>query len=208
VAEHPAIHVVDWSIVGNGENRPGPKEKGIVAGRLARRAAKGRSEIMTDDAIAVARARYEAYVSKNRTAIEALIAPDFRFTSPLDNAIDRATHLARCWPNSEHVESFHFIHLVKNGDRVFVTYEGRNKAGNAFRNTEIVTVRGGQITDVEFISAGTCRTEPRVEASWKGSAACRRQARRQAKSPAPVRREPAVHLLGSMGSYLVQSKVP
>ena len=32
---------------------------------------------------------------------------------------------------------------------MFVTYEGRGKDGGAFRNTEIVTVRGGQIVDVE-----------------------------------------------------------
>ena len=53
------------------------------------------------DIVAIARAAYEAYVSKDRAAIEALIAPDFHFTSPLDNRIDRATYFARCWPNSE-----------------------------------------------------------------------------------------------------------
>jgi hypothetical protein len=32
---------------------------------------------------------------------------------------------------------------------VFVTYEGREATGRGFRNTEIVTVRGGQIVEVE-----------------------------------------------------------
>ena len=45
------------------------------------------------DMVAIARGAYESYVSKNRAAIEALIAPDFHFTSPLDNRIDRATTL-------------------------------------------------------------------------------------------------------------------
>jgi hypothetical protein len=56
---------------------------------------------MTQDSRAIARAAYEAYVDKDRAAIEALIADDFHFTSPLDNRLDRATYFARCWPNSE-----------------------------------------------------------------------------------------------------------
>jgi ketosteroid isomerase-like protein len=104
---------------------------------------------MADDIAAIARASYEAFAAKDRAAIEALIADDFHFTSPLDNKIDRATYFARCWPNSDRIESFEFIHLVRDGDRVFVTYEGHGRDGGAFRNTEIVTVRGGQIIEVE-----------------------------------------------------------
>ena len=101
------------------------------------------------DNIAIERAAYEAYVAKDRTAIESLIAPDFHFTSPLDNRIDRATYFARCWPNSETLKGFDFINLVADRDRVFVTYEGRHANGQRFRNTEIVTVRKNQIVDVE-----------------------------------------------------------
>jgi hypothetical protein len=55
---------------------------------------------MAKDIVEIARASYEAYVAKDRAAIEALIAEDFHFTSPLDNRIDRTTYFARCWPNS------------------------------------------------------------------------------------------------------------
>ena len=98
--------------------------------------------------LAIARACYEAYISKDRPAIEALIADDFHFTSPLDNRLDRVTYFERCWPNSLRTEGFDFIHLVPHGDRVFVTYEAR-VAGGAFRNTEIITLRAGRIVDVE-----------------------------------------------------------
>lgn len=104
---------------------------------------------MTNDAVAIARAAYEAYVAKDRAAIEALIPDDFHFSSPLDNRLDRATYLARCWPNSKTTEGFEFIHLVRDGERVFVTYEARVAGGRRFRNTEIVTVRGPQIVEVE-----------------------------------------------------------
>jgi ketosteroid isomerase-like protein len=103
----------------------------------------------TNDAVAIARANYEAYRAKDRAAIEKLIAEDFHFTSPLDNRIDRATYVARCWPNSERIKGFDFINLVPDGDRVFVTYEGHSTNGDIFRNTEIVTVRDGQIVEVE-----------------------------------------------------------
>jgi ketosteroid isomerase-like protein len=104
---------------------------------------------MTQDSRAIARAAYEAYVDKDRAAIEALIADDFHFTSPLDNRLDRATYFARCWPNSETIAAFVFVNLVAYGDRVFVTYEGKSTNGHRFRNTEILTVRDGRITDVE-----------------------------------------------------------
>ena len=102
-----------------------------------------------DGNVAIARAAYEAYVAKDRAAIEMLIGPDFHFTSPLDNRIDRATYFARCWPNSDTIKDFDFINLVADGDRVFVTYEGRRADGRSFRNTEIVTVRQNQIVEVE-----------------------------------------------------------
>ncbi len=104
---------------------------------------------MAKDMVEVARATYGAYVAKDRASIEPLIAEDFHFTSPLDNRIDRTTYFERCWPNSESIAGFEFIHLVPAGDKVFVTYEGRSTDGHTFRNTEILTVRDGQVTDAE-----------------------------------------------------------
>ena len=101
------------------------------------------------DPIALVKACYQAYVTKDRAAIEALLAPDFHFTSPLDNRLDRATYFQRCWPNSESTEAFDFIHLVEQEGRVFVTYEARVKGGRHFRNTELLTTRNGQIAEVE-----------------------------------------------------------
>lgn len=103
----------------------------------------------TNDAVVIARAAYAAYVSKDRAAIEALIADDFHFSSPLDNRLDRDTYFARCWPNSNTTEGFEFIHLVRHDAQVFITYEALGADGHHFRNTEIVTVRGSQIVEVE-----------------------------------------------------------
>jgi ketosteroid isomerase-like protein len=101
------------------------------------------------DPISVARSCYDAYVRKDRAAIEELISSDFHFTSPLDNRLDRDAYLQRCWPNSQQIVAFEFINLVTHEDRVFVTYEGSNVDGGRFRNTEILKIRGEQITDAE-----------------------------------------------------------
>src|SRR5215467_4725712 len=103
----------------------------------------------TDDVVAIARAAYEAYVSKDRGAVEKLIADDFHFTSPLDNRIDRETYFRICWPNSENIKRFDFINLVPDGDRVFVTYEGHGVGGNVLRNTENLSVGEGQHVEDE-----------------------------------------------------------
>lgn len=104
---------------------------------------------MVQDAASVARASFEAYAQRNRAKLEALIADDFHFTSPLDNRIDRKTYFARCWPNSERIEGFEIIQLATFGDKVMVTYEGRAEGGKKFRNTEIHTVRNGKVHEVE-----------------------------------------------------------
>jgi ketosteroid isomerase-like protein len=104
---------------------------------------------MQQDLAAIARASYRAYVEKDRAAIEALLADDFHFTSPLDNRIDRQTYFERCWPTSETISEFDFVHVVADGNRVFVTYEGGRTDGKRFRNTEILTVRDGRVVDVE-----------------------------------------------------------
>jgi ketosteroid isomerase-like protein len=99
---------------------------------------------------AIARASYQAYVDKDRAALDALLAPDFHFTSPLDNRLNRATYFKRCWPNSQNLGRFEFIHIVTAGDRVFVTYEADTASGKRFRNTEVLAIKEGKITEVEI----------------------------------------------------------
>lgn len=87
--------------------------------------------------------------TENDDAVALESDTDFHFTSPLDNRLDRETYFRRCWPNSNTIEGFDIIHLCTDGDRVFVTYEGRNTNGHRFRNSEILTIRDHHIVDVE-----------------------------------------------------------
>jgi ketosteroid isomerase-like protein len=99
--------------------------------------------------LTVARACMKAYVDKDRDALEALLADDFHFTSPIDNALDRAAYLKICWPNSAVMAGFDIIHEADDGDNAFIVYEARTTAGKRFRNCEAYTVRDGKLVATE-----------------------------------------------------------
>jgi ketosteroid isomerase-like protein len=105
--------------------------------------------IVSKTALTVARACLKAYVDKDRAALEALLADDYHFTSPIDNALDRATYLRICWPNSAAMTDVDDIHEVDDGDRAFIVYETRTSAGKRFRNCEMHTVRDGKLVATE-----------------------------------------------------------
>jgi ketosteroid isomerase-like protein len=104
---------------------------------------------MTSSNVAVVQKYFQAYTDKDRAAIEAVVDESFRFSSPWDNRIDRATYFRRCWKVSEAIVSRKAIHTLADGDLVFVTYELALTSGKISRNTEIITLRHGKIVDVE-----------------------------------------------------------
>ncbi|MCK1711272.1 MULTISPECIES: nuclear transport factor 2 family protein [unclassified Bradyrhizobium] len=91
---------------------------------------------------------YRAYETKDREAIEALLTPDFRFSSPLDDRIDRATYFDKCWPNSERTQSFDIKRLWEQDGEVFVHYELRPITGESFQNAELLIGDGNRIREV------------------------------------------------------------
>jgi SnoaL-like domain len=104
---------------------------------------------MNTNPLAVARACLQAYVDKDRAAIEALLAEDFHFTSPIDNALDRDAYMKICWPNSAVTSGFDRIYECEQGERAFIVYEGRTSNGKRFRNSEVYTARGGKLVATE-----------------------------------------------------------
>ena len=97
----------------------------------------------------VVRACFAAYRDKDRAALEALIADDFRFTSPYDDRIDRKTYFERCWPNSDRFKSSRIEKLFAQGDEAFALCKIETLSGAKFRNTEFFRVRGGQLVEVQ-----------------------------------------------------------
>jgi ketosteroid isomerase-like protein len=108
----------------------------------------------------LARRCFEAYQTKDRAALERLLADRFTFTSPYDDHIDRPTYFERCWPNAGTFERFELQHVVVQGDICWVTYEGQSKPGNWFRNTEMLRFSGDQIISVEVFFGLPPHTAP------------------------------------------------
>ena len=104
---------------------------------------------MSRTALAVARACLQAYVDKDRAAIESLLDEDFHFTSPIDNALDRATYMRICWPNSATLARFDAIHEFEQNDRACIVYEAQTSGGKRLRNSEVYTVRNGKLVATE-----------------------------------------------------------
>lgn len=97
----------------------------------------------------VVRAYFGAYESENRGAAELLLADGFTFTSPNDDAIDRATYFERCWPQGDAARAQTIEKIVVEGDKAFVTYTCATGNGKSFRNTEFFTFTGQQIASVD-----------------------------------------------------------
>jgi ketosteroid isomerase-like protein len=92
---------------------------------------------------------YGAYESGDRGVLERILSEGFTFYSPPDPGIDRATYFERCWPHAEQLERFEFVRLFEADDEVVVTYEATRRNGSRFRNTEIFSFNGDQVSRVE-----------------------------------------------------------
>jgi ketosteroid isomerase-like protein len=97
----------------------------------------------------VVRAYFGAYESEDRDAAEQLLSKDFTFTSPNDDAIDRATYFERCWPQGDAARDQTIEAIVVDGQKAFVTYSCATGNGKSFRNTEVITFSGEQIASVD-----------------------------------------------------------
>jgi ketosteroid isomerase-like protein len=97
------------------------------------------------DRLQIARAAYAAFETGDRDAVEAILADDFTFSSPVDVDIDRATFFERCWPNAGRIAAFAFERLAEVADEVVVTYVATRPDGTRFRNTEVLTFAGDRI---------------------------------------------------------------
>lgn len=105
--------------------------------------------------VAVVRASFDAYQRQDRTAAEAVIAPDFRFTSPQDDHIGRTAYFERCFPTAHRFRSSEFRHMTAVDDEtVLAVYEYELHDGARHRNAELLTVRDGRIVETQVFFGG------------------------------------------------------
>lgn len=96
----------------------------------------------------IVRAAYGAYLARQRQAFEDLLADDFTFTSPYDDAIGKAAYFEICWPNHERLVSFDIEKICEDGDEAVVLYRIARQDGKSFRNTEWMRFASGKIRNV------------------------------------------------------------
>lgn len=101
------------------------------------------------------RAVFDSYLAQDRAAAERLAAEDFVFTSPQDDHIDRATFFERCFPTADRFKDHQLLVVVPTeGDDVFVLYEYELEGGQRYRNTEVITVQDGRLTESQVFFGG------------------------------------------------------
>lgn len=103
---------------------------------------------MTDPA-EVVRRLFQAFNEDDRDAAKALVADDYRFTTPMDNGVDKASFFARCWPSDNGVGDFRIVRLFVDGEAVATTFEARTRDGVRIRTAGVNRVRDGQIFEAE-----------------------------------------------------------
>lgn len=92
---------------------------------------------------------FDAYMADDRKAVENAFTDDFRFTTPYDDAIDKATYFERCWTTSAWIERQELEKIFVEGDEAFVTYFCSARDGKRFRNTEFFVFAGDRIERID-----------------------------------------------------------
>jgi ketosteroid isomerase-like protein len=101
------------------------------------------------------RSLFAAYLANDRQHVSAVLADEFRFTSPFDDDLDKAAYFERCWKDTGWIARHDIERIFVRGDEAFVTYLCLATDGRSFRNTEFFTFAGGKIRciDVYFGAA-------------------------------------------------------
>jgi ketosteroid isomerase-like protein len=103
----------------------------------------------------IVRASLDAYLAQDREAAERLLAENLVFTSPQDDHIDKTAYLEGCFPTADRLNSQEILELVSADEEgVFILYEYELKTGARHRNTEFITVRDGQIVEIQVFFGG------------------------------------------------------
>jgi len=103
------------------------------------------------------RAVFAAYRTKDRQVVEDALADDFIFTSPYDDAIDKARYFQRCWPNSKRIKTHVIEKIWEHGDEAVVQYRCVTIEGKEFRNTEFFRFDGDKIASVDVYFGRTLK---------------------------------------------------
>src|ERR1700758_1732681 len=113
----------------------------------------------TTDKAEIIRRLFAAYLSNDRGAVEMFFTDGFRFTSPYDDEINKATYFERCWRGSDWIERQELEKILAEGNEAFVTYRCTAKGGRSFRNTECFIFEGDRIKRIDVYFGATYQND-------------------------------------------------
>jgi hypothetical protein len=112
------------------------------------------------------RGYFGAFQSGDRQAVEGALDGGFTFTSPYDDAIDRATYFERCWPSHTMFRQMAVEKISEDGDEAFVLYHCETVDGKTFRNIELHRFRGDKLAAVEVFFGASWKNGVFVKQQW------------------------------------------
>jgi len=96
-----------------------------------------------------------AFDAQDAAAADQLVADDFTFTSPQDDHLDKAEWMRVCFPTAAHFGSRTMLAVQELGDDVVAYYEYEvADTGEVYRNTEVITVRDGRVSETRVFFGG------------------------------------------------------
>jgi len=99
----------------------------------------------------IVRKWYKAWVDKDESQFEALMADNFTFTSAAgDDHISRSTFKTQCWDTqAKLIERSDLERVITSGNDAFVKYLCTTTNGKSFRNVEYLRISDGKVEALE-----------------------------------------------------------
>ena len=98
---------------------------------------------------AVVRRYYAAWEAKKWTSMDALLADDFTFASPLDEPMNKTDFKKNCWDTQiAFIERFDLRQVVGADDAAFVMYTCHTMNGKTFKNVEFLQLHERKLRSV------------------------------------------------------------
>jgi ketosteroid isomerase-like protein len=98
---------------------------------------------------------YAAWETKHWHSVDALLAEDFTFSSPLDDAISKSAFKTGCWDTQiAFIDRFDLKQVVGTDNEALVMYVCHTTNGKTFRNVEYFQLRDNKVKAVECYFGG------------------------------------------------------
>lgn len=98
---------------------------------------------------------FQAWERNDRQLLERLLADDFTFTSPYDDAIDKADYWENCWSGCRCIQHYQIEDITELDHAAYVRYVCHLVGGRGFKNAEYFRFEGEKVAEIEVFFGRT-----------------------------------------------------